>query len=409
MGEVAAGHGNARPIGVAVIGFGWMGRVHSQAYARVRHHFPDLPLVPELVAVADEVPGRAEHAAAQFGFTTAVQDWREVLADSRVEAVSVTAPNWLHREIGVAVAEAGRHLWIEKPVGVTADDARAVGAAVDAAGVQSAVGFNYRNAPAVAMAREMLAAGEIGRVTHARFYFLSDYAASPEGALTWRYERAPRWQRGPRRPGLARAWTWSGTCWETSPPWSPTRPSSCPNAPGRPVRRPGTREWWAESWARSRTRTTSARCCAWTPVARVVLEASRVAVGEQNAYGFEIHGSMGALSWDFRRMGELAVSRGRSAQDLPVATMYVGPGTGHYAAFQPGAGIAMGYDDLKVIEAHDFLLLDRREPPPRRGSARRRACRRHPGRPDGLVGQRLSGRRPGAHDTGGAREGSGRP
>jgi len=120
MGEVVTEGGGARPIGVGVIGFGWMGRVHAQAYARVRHHFPGLGLVPELVAVADEVPGRAEEAAAQFGFSTAVRDWRQLLADPRVQAVSVTAPNWLHREIGVAVAETGRHLWIEKPVGLTA-------------------------------------------------------------------------------------------------------------------------------------------------------------------------------------------------------------------------------------------------------------------------------------------------
>jgi predicted dehydrogenase len=355
MGDVAAGHGNARPIGVAVIGFGWMGRVHSQAYARVRHHFPDLPLVPELVAVADEVPGRAEHAAAQFGFTTAVQDWREVLADSRVEAVSVTAPNWLHREIGVAVAEAGRHLWIEKPVGVTADDARAVGAAVDAAGVQSSVGFNYRNAPAVAMARKMLAAGEIGQVTHARFYFLSDYAASPEGALTWRYERA-RGGSGvlgdlaSHAVDLVRYLLGDITSVVADTAiFLPerARPAGATAGHARvvggelgPVEN--------EDYVSALLRLDSGP--------RVVLEASRVAVGEQNAYGFEIHGSMGALSWDFRRMGELAVSRGLSAQDLPVATMYVGPGTGHYAAFQPGAGIAMGYDDLKVIEAHDFLL-----------------------------------------------------
>src|SRR5918997_785031 len=112
-------------IGVGVIGFGWMGRVHAQAHARLRHHFPDLGLVPELVAVADDVPGRAEVAAAQFGFASATADWRELLADPRVELVSVTAPNWLHREIGVAVAEAGRHLWIEKPVGLTAADAPA--------------------------------------------------------------------------------------------------------------------------------------------------------------------------------------------------------------------------------------------------------------------------------------------
>ena len=124
----------ARSIGVGVIGFGWMGRVHAQAHARLRHHFPDLGLVPELVAVADDVPGRAEAAAAQFGFASATADWRELLADPRVELVSVTAPNWLHREIGVAVAEAGRHLWIEKPVGLTADDARAVAGAAAAAG-----------------------------------------------------------------------------------------------------------------------------------------------------------------------------------------------------------------------------------------------------------------------------------
>src|SRR3954447_21346217 len=181
--------GARRPLGVAVAGFGWMGRVHAQAYARLLHHFPGLPLAPELVAVADEAPGRAEDAAAQFGFATATNDWRELAADPRVEAVSVTAPNFLHREIGATLARAGKHIWIEKPVGLSTDDARAVGEAVEAAGVQGTVGFNYRNAPAVVAAREMIAAGELGAVTHARFRLFSDYAAHPEGALTWRYER----------------------------------------------------------------------------------------------------------------------------------------------------------------------------------------------------------------------------
>lgn len=94
-----------RALGVAVVGFGWMGRVHTQAYARVLHHFPRLALRPEPIAVADEVPGRAEEAAARYGFADAVRDWREVAADPRVEAVSITAPNFLHREIGVAMAE----------------------------------------------------------------------------------------------------------------------------------------------------------------------------------------------------------------------------------------------------------------------------------------------------------------
>jgi predicted dehydrogenase len=354
MGEVATGTGHARPIGVGVIGFGWMGRVHAQAYARVRHHFAGLQLLPELVAVADEVPGRAEEAAAQFGFATALRDWRQVLADPRVQAVSVTAPNWLHREIGVAVAEAGRHLWIEKPVGLTADDARAVAAAARAAGVQSAVGFNYRNAPAVALARETVASGEIGRVTHARFHFLSDYAASPDGALTWRYERA-RGGNGvlgdlaSHAVDLVRFLLGNiASVVADSAVFLPerARPSGATAGHARVV--------GGELGAVENDDYVSA-LLRMASGARVVLEASRVAVGEQNTYGFEVHGTTGAVSWDFRRMGELAVSRGGHYQDQPVSTVFVGPGAGDYAAFQPGAGIAMGYDDLKVIEARNFL------------------------------------------------------
>src|SRR6478735_3569401 len=176
-------------LGVAVAGFGWMGRVHTQAYARVLHHFPQLTVAPRLALVADEVPGRAEEAAAQFGFAGATRDWRDIAADPDVRAVSIAAPNFLHKEIGVAMAKAGKHIWIEKPVGLTSADAAAVADAARAAGVQSTVGFNYRNAPAVAAARELIAAGELGSITHARFRFFSDYAAHPEGALSWRFER----------------------------------------------------------------------------------------------------------------------------------------------------------------------------------------------------------------------------
>src|SRR5690349_21398394 len=156
---------NDERLGIAVIGFGWMGRVHTQAYTRLPHHFPELALRPRLVAVADDVPGRAEEAG-RFGFETAVRDWHDVAADPRVRAVSITAPNFLHREIGVAMAEAGKHVWIEKPVGLGPDDARAVREAIASAGLQATVGFNYRNAPAVQAARKLLADGAIGAVTH---------------------------------------------------------------------------------------------------------------------------------------------------------------------------------------------------------------------------------------------------
>ncbi|MEU3090682.1 Gfo/Idh/MocA family protein [Streptomyces massasporeus] len=341
-------------LGVAVIGFGWMGRVHTQAYARVRHHYPQLPLVPQLVAVAEEVPGRAEEAAAQFGFASTTRDWREVAADPRVRAVSITAPNFLHREIGVAMAEAGKHIWIEKPVGLTAEDAGAVADAVAEAGVQGAVGFNYRNAPAVEAARELIASGEIGTVTHVRVRLFSDYAAHPEGALTWRYER----ERGgsgvlgdlaSHGVDLARHLLGDITSLtadtaiflpERARPAGATAGHS--RAAGGELG-PVENEDYVSCLLR------------FASGARGVLEACRVSVGEQNNYGFEVHGAKGAVFWDFRRMNELGISRGTTYQDQSVTTVHVGPGHGEFAAFQPGAANAMGYDDLKVIEAYRFL------------------------------------------------------
>jgi predicted dehydrogenase len=331
-------------VGVAVIGFGWMGRVHAQAYARVPHHFPDLPVTVVPVAVADDVPGRAEEAVSQFGFASATSDWRNVVEDVRVAAVSVTAPNFLHREIGAAVA--------------------------DATGVQAVVGFNYRHAPAVAVAREMIADGAIGAVTHARFRLFGDYAASPDSALTWRYERSRggsgvigdlashgvdliRYLLG--EPTRVVADTAVFIADRARPTGATSGHARAEGGERGPVEN--------EDYLAALLRLPSG--------ARVVLEASRVAVGEQNAYGFEVHGTTGALSWDFRRMGELEVAHGGSPQDRPVSTVYVGPGAGSYGAFQPGAGIAMSYDDLKVIEASLFVrsIVERRPYGARLGDA----------------------------------------
>ncbi|UXY31263.1 Gfo/Idh/MocA family protein [Streptomyces sp. HUAS TT20] len=341
-------------LGVAVVGFGWMGRVHTQAYARVAHHYPGLALRPRLVTVAEEVPGRAEEAAARFGFASTTRDWREVAADPRVRAVSITAPNFLHREIGVAMAAVGKHIWIEKPVGLTAEDARAVADAVAGAGVHGAVGFNYRNAPAVQAARELIASGDIGAVTHVRIRLFSDYAAHPDGALTWRYER----ERGgsgvlgdlaSHGADLARfllgdiAALTADTAVFVPERARPTGATAGHARASGGELGPVENEDYVNCLLR------------FASGARGVLEACRVSVGEQNNYGFEVHGTRGAVFWDFRRMNELALSRGTTYQDQPVSTVYVGPGDGEFAAFQPGAANAMGYDDLKVIEAYRFL------------------------------------------------------
>lgn len=361
-------------IGVGVIGMGWMGHVHTRAYVRVAHHVPDLPLRPVLVAAADPEPGRAAAAAGQYGFEKSTVDWQEILRDPRVGIVSVTAPNDRHREIGVAAARAGKHIWIEKPVGVSGADARAVASAATAAGVAGVVGFNYRSAPAVSTARRLIAGGELGTPTCARFHLFSDYAAHPHGALSWRFEaaRAGHGVLGDLAShGIDLARYLLGEI-EAVVADTAVVIAYRPRAAGAASHfgradggEPGAVENEDEVHCLLR----------FASGARATLSASRVSVGRQCAYGFEVQATRGMVSWDFRRMGELRVSTGERYQDQSVRTVLVGPGDGEYGAFQPGAGIAMGYDDLKVIEAAALLraIADGRPYGPTLGDAARAA------------------------------------
>lgn len=343
---------------VGIIGAGWMGHVHARAYARLGQHWPDLAVRPEPVAVADPSAPAAETFARAHG-VAAYADWRELLADPEVAAVSVTAPNFLHREIGVAVAEAGKHLWIEKPVGLSAADAVAVRDAVRAAGVVDCVGFNYRNVPAVARARRVIESGGIGVPTHARVQLLTDYAAHPGSPLSWRYavDRGGHGVLGDLASHGVDLLRFvlgeiSGVMAQTAI-HIPRRPVADGSGQGHyavlDVDDPGLTfgEVENEDYVVAILRLAGGQLG--------VCEADRAAVGEQNNYAFEVHGTRGLVRWDFRRPGELQVSSGDQYAGQPTSTVFSEPGDGEYAAFQPGAGIAMGYDDTKVVEARSFV------------------------------------------------------
>lgn len=340
---------------IGVVGFGWMGQVHARAYSRLLHHYGDAGLRPVLVAVADPATdGRAESAVAAYGFSDAHTDWRELVARDDIDVVSVTGPNFVHRDVGVAVAEAGKHLWIEKPAGRGVSETREIARAVAAAGVQSAVGFNYRNAPAVERARALVADGRLGRVQQVAVRMLADYSAHPDGALSWRFVNATsgsgvlgdlvshgvdlaRYVVGDVASLVADQATFI-----TDRPEGSASASHFARGGGGP-HGPVENEDHVSALLR------------FVGGARGVLESSRTAVGEQCTYGIEIHGDRGALSWDFRRMGELRLCLDQDHQDAAFRTHFVAPGWGELSTFQPGSGIAMGYDDLKVIEAHRLV------------------------------------------------------
>ena len=166
-------------LGVGLISVGWMGKLHSRSYQALPYVYPETGIRPRLVHAADTAPDRVDYATDVLGYARASSDYREVLADPEVDVVSICAPNMLHREIGLAAAEAGKPFWIEKPVGRNVEDTAAVAAAANAAGVVTSIGFNYRHAPAVEHSRELIAAGALGRVTNTRAVFFSGYAAEP--------------------------------------------------------------------------------------------------------------------------------------------------------------------------------------------------------------------------------------
>jgi predicted dehydrogenase len=345
---------------VGIIGAGWMGHVHARAYQRLAQHWPDLAVRPELVAVADPSTAAAGAFARAHG-GTAYADWHELLADPDIAAVSVTAPNFLHREIGVSVAEAGKHLWIEKPVGLTAADAIAVRDAVHASGVVDCVGFNYRHVPSVARARRVVESGEIGVPTHARVQLLTDYAAHPGSPLSWRYavDRGGHGVLGDLASHGVDLLRFvlgdiSGVMAQTAI-HIPKRPIADAQKQAQGHYAVLDIDDPSLSFGEVENEDYVVAVLRMANGALSVCEANRAAVGEQNNYAFEVHGTKGLVRWDFRRPGELQVSTGDQYAGQPTSTVFSEPGDGEYAAFQPGAGIAMGYDDTKVVEACNFV------------------------------------------------------
>jgi len=348
-------------LGVGLISVGWMGKLHTRAYQALPTVYPELGIRPRLVHAADTAADRVEYAKDVLGYAKGSLDYRDVLADPEVDVVSICAPNLLHREIGVAAALAGKPFWIEKPVGRDAADTAAVAAAAQAAGVATSIGYNYRNAPAVERIRELIAGGELGRITNVRAVFFNGYAAEPKGALSWRFKKD---LAGSGALGDLLSHVVDLVQYVVAPISEVSGLLSTIHT-RRPILPMGQATHFAviedgelgevenDDYAAALV-----RFAGHGPAAGAVgtLEASRVIVGPQCGLGFEIYGTEGSASWNFERMNEFQLCLTRKGPNQGYTTVLGNPAMGDYAAFQPGPGNAMGYDDLKVIEAKKFLV-----------------------------------------------------
>ena len=178
-----------KQVRIGLVGYNFMGRAHSNAYRQVPFFFPELPAQPVMQVLCGRTKERTRAAAAQFGWPEAVFSVNELLTREDIDFVDITAPNNQHAELVIRAAEAGKHVFCEKPLATSLKDARAALKAVQKAGVIHMICHNYRRAPAVSLAKRMIDDGLIGQVYHWRALYLQDWLMSPETPMMWRVQK----------------------------------------------------------------------------------------------------------------------------------------------------------------------------------------------------------------------------
>jgi predicted dehydrogenase len=178
----------AKTLNVALVGYKFMGKAHSQAWRTVSRFF-DVDVEP----VMQVVSGRDAEAVAEFaerwGWQHSSVNWEEVVRRDDVDLVDISTPGYTHRDIAVAAAQAGKHVFCEKPLTFTLGEAREMLAAVRSAGVKHMVNFNYRRCPAVSLAKQMIEADDLGEIRHVRCTYLQDWLVDPEFPMNWRLRK----------------------------------------------------------------------------------------------------------------------------------------------------------------------------------------------------------------------------
>jgi myo-inositol 2-dehydrogenase/D-chiro-inositol 1-dehydrogenase len=180
-----------KKLNIGVIGYGFMGRTHSNAFRKVSNFF-DVPLQPVLKTICARNGDRVRAFAEKWGYEKAETDWRRVVDSPEIDLIDIASPNDTHAEIAIAAAKAGKMVTCEKPLGRNTSEAEAMVAAVEAAGVPNSVWYNYRRVPAVTLAKQLVDEGKLGRIFHYRAKFLQDWTISADlpqgGEGLWRLD-----------------------------------------------------------------------------------------------------------------------------------------------------------------------------------------------------------------------------
>jgi predicted dehydrogenase len=333
-----------KELGIGLIGTGFMGKAHAFAYRAALAAFPDIP-VPRLEMIADVDHGVASTAARQYGFARATSDWRALVSDPGIDVVSITTPNVFHKEMALAAIAAGKHVHCEKPLSPSLSDSLTMVEAAEKAGVATQVGFNYIKNPLLKMARDMVAAGELGEITGFRGIHAEDYMHDPESPYSWRIDPAGGpgviADLGSHIIGMARFLL--GPIAEVSADVRTVVKS-------RPVARGASERRHVRVDDVARILVNFGRGCGGT------IEANWIATGRKMQLGFELTGEKGSLVFTQERLNELLLYKaGGDAKTSGYVKIEAGPQHQPYGQFCIAGGHQLGFNDLKTIEMGEFL------------------------------------------------------
>lgn len=331
-------------LGVGLIGTGYMGKTHALAYRNVQAVMGGLPGI-RLKTLCDTPADKAAQMAAQFGFEQGTDDWRSLLDDPDIHIVSVTTPNQLHKEMALALIEAGKHVWCEKPMALTLDDAKQMEAAARKAGVKTLTGYNYVKNPIFKLAQDLIADDVIGTPVHFRGWVDEDYQADPDLPWTWRARL--------KDAGLGTLGDLG--CHLVSMAYGLMGPIESLIGDMQTVHATRPMPDGSGHGAVENEDTASA-LLRFANGVQGSISTSRSAWGRKNRLAFEVHGTKGMICFDQERMNELQLyeNAGPKAQQ-GFKTILAGPEHAPYGNFCPAAGHQLGFNDLKVIEAAELL------------------------------------------------------
>src|SRR5262245_4913233 len=338
----------SKPLNIGMIGYGFMGRAHSNGYRKVNNFF-DLEYRPVLKAACARDEKKAKEFADKWGYESIETDWKKLLARKDIDAVDICTPNNLHKEIAIAAAKAGKMILCEKPLAMNVAEGEEMCAAVEKAGVPNIVWYNYRRIPAVTFAKQLIDEGKLGRIFHYRANFLQDWTISADlpqgGAGLWRLDAAAA--------GSGVTGDLLAHCIDTAI-WLNGKINNV--------------SAMTETFIKERKHNLTGKVekvsiddacaflCHFQNGSLGLFESTRYARGHKALYTFEINGEKGSIKWDLHDLHRLQWFD--HSVDGPLrawSSIHVTDGEHPYMNKWWVPGLAIGYEHSFVHQVADFL------------------------------------------------------